>query len=94
MDTENAQALSRLKMRAFISETILMRLYAVSLRQAGQLDAAGARAASEKALEELAHSIELKILSSPEWAAFADAERAHHADEFREIVAELKNLIP
>jgi hypothetical protein len=87
--------LFHLRVRGDLLERLLSGLYGAMLPlvQAGNGVSAPIQWALLLALESLAQSSERDLLHAPELSSLDDSERALFADEFRDVVSELRTFV-
>jgi len=85
----------RLRVRAHMLEKMLSALYGAVLGSIpGDHESAGPiRLVLASSLEWLAQSAERDLMSAPDLKGLSDSERSLFADEFRDVVSELKTFV-
>lgn len=93
LDPEVSLEIFRLRARLMLMQGMLLKLY---LAAPNEIDRAQARANQADLLRELdgeAARGEQVYLSAAELARLSDAQRAMYADEYREIVEQMKSFV-
>lgn len=85
--------LNMLRHRAWIVERFALRAYLIAQLPAGGRSFEEILAATLKVLEETAITLETTSLSDPYLRGWSDARRAQYADEFREMIDEMKSFV-
>jgi hypothetical protein len=94
MDPETALEFFRLRMRAEIMQVLVLRTYVIAQFLLAPDKGASASVQSTLAvLEETAAFVDQHFLADPVYRGLDDAQRALYADEFREIVEDMKSSV-
>lgn len=88
-----ALEITRLKMRAYIQEILLLQLRLLLPVATAGVSVDESRRATQDNLEAIASELEQHMFSTDDFGPMNDAERALYADEIREVVDKMKSLV-
>ena len=83
----------RLRSRVMLIQGLLLKLYVASPSEVTHVDARANRREILRELDGYSQSADRVYLSDPDLAHLSDSERAMYAEEYREIVEQMKSFV-